>query len=337
METTSPYKSNNGEAANSTIVLRLVYFWAFIEAGLGGLLHLLHIPLTGFIVGGFAVIIIVLLAEFGKKKAAVFIKTLGIVLAVKFILSPHTPLGAYIAVSFQGLLAVCIFSVFGLNRGTIFLFATIVMIESGIQKPLMAYIVFGKEFWDSAAVLLSGVFRISTQKIKEAALIFLTGYLLLYFIWGGILAIWSNYLRKKIRNLQPDENWVAMMSQQLQLLQQTNKPGKKNYWLIITGIFVLGLILVIPLLAGKLTGFYLLRTTLFFSILLFIAPLLIRKHQFFLFQKNKTIVNDIAGRIPEIKNRTLVAWKLAEHHQGLKKMKYFITYAIWLNVFYEQR
>ena len=46
---------------NNTI-FRLTMLWAFAEGGLGGIMHLLHIPMTGFIVGGISIIINVFIA-----------------------------------------------------------------------------------------------------------------------------------------------------------------------------------------------------------------------------------------------------------------------------------
>lgn len=336
MQPGSTHIEDTESKENSRVVLKLIYFWAFIEAGLGGFLHLLHIPLTGFIVGGFAVIIIVLLAKFGNNHAAVFLKALGIVLAVKFLISPYTPFGAYIAVSFQGLLAIVLFSVSGLNRITVFLFATIVMIESGIQKPVMAYLVFGKDFLNATMMFIADTFSTSKEIIAKGTLFFLSAYLLLYFIWGVVLSHWSNNLLKNIRHLQTDKISDIGIQEHLSSPQQTNNRVNKRYWTIISTA-VLILLISIPFLTGNLSGFYLLRIVLMLSIVFLIAPLLIRKHQFSLLLKNKETVNDIVISMPGIRSNTLAAWKMADGHRGLKKMYNFITYAIWLNVFYEQQ
>ena len=104
---------------NKSALLKLTYFWAFIEAGLGGLLHFLHIPITGFVVGGFAVVLIVLIAKYSNNNSRMIINALGLVLMIKFLLSPYSPYGAYIAVGFQGILAALIFSIGRINSLTI--------------------------------------------------------------------------------------------------------------------------------------------------------------------------------------------------------------------------
>ena len=53
---------------NSKIISRLTALWALSEAGLGGILHALQSPFTGLFVGGFAIILISLIAYFADDK-----------------------------------------------------------------------------------------------------------------------------------------------------------------------------------------------------------------------------------------------------------------------------
>ena len=207
---------------NDAIILKLIYLWAFAEAGLGGFMHLLHIPLTGFIIGGFAVIINVLLAKYSNNNAAVFFKALGIVLALKFLLSPYTPIGAYIAVGFQGMLAAFLFSVFGFNKFIVLFFSITVMIESALQKPLFALIIFGKHFWNSMVKLLVDTFSISQESINNTALMVFLIYMMMYIIWGIILAKWANNLRQNIENLSVDRNKIENLKSKAVLSQEQN-------------------------------------------------------------------------------------------------------------------
>ncbi|MBJ7428659.1 MAG: hypothetical protein JHD28_06865, partial [Bacteroidia bacterium] len=52
---------------HSNSIYKLTALWAFAECSLGGLMHLFKIPFTGFFVGGFAVIIIGLIAHFSNQ------------------------------------------------------------------------------------------------------------------------------------------------------------------------------------------------------------------------------------------------------------------------------
>jgi hypothetical protein len=90
-------------------VERLTALWALNEAGLGGLIHALRVPFTGIVVGSTAVVLIALIAFFAERKAKAILKATVIVLLVKAAASPHTPLPAYAAVSFQGLAGALLF------------------------------------------------------------------------------------------------------------------------------------------------------------------------------------------------------------------------------------
>ncbi len=321
---------------NNKIVLKLIYLWAFMEAGLGGFLHLLHIPLTGFIVGGFAIIIIVLLTKFGNNRAEVLLKAFGIVLAVKFLLSPYTPFGAYIALSFQVFLAVILFLFVGLNRLTIFLFATVVMLESGLQKPILAYFVLGKEFWESVVELFSNTSSISILELKEMAFVLFMGYLLLYFVWGIILSNWSYQLYKDVQNLEFDIDLKNKIKLQIQDQNKRKVRKNKKYKSIFIGFILLILFFVIPFSIDKLTSLYTIRTLGLVLIFWVIAPYIIRKQQHFFYNKNRKAVLDIIETFPLVKERTYIAWQQVSKFRGLKKLKYFVSYTIWINIFYEQ-
>jgi hypothetical protein len=76
------------------------------------------------------------------------------VLIVKAMVSPHTPFPAYIAVSFQGFIGFVLYSFLGINFYSIFLLATITMIESAIQKLIILTLFFGKPLWKSVDVFI---------------------------------------------------------------------------------------------------------------------------------------------------------------------------------------
>ena len=79
---------------DKTIIKRLTTLWAFSEAALGGLLHGLKVPMRGIFVGGSASVLISLISFFSNRKGTVLKSTL-LVIIVKGIVSPHSPLTAY--------------------------------------------------------------------------------------------------------------------------------------------------------------------------------------------------------------------------------------------------
>ena len=89
------------EAPEYLTVERITALWALSEAALGGVLHALHFPLTGLLINSASVIYIVLIAFYSRQAGAILRATM-VVLIVKGIVSPHTPLTAYLAVFVQG-------------------------------------------------------------------------------------------------------------------------------------------------------------------------------------------------------------------------------------------
>ena len=96
---------NNSKSENT---LRITALWAFSEALFGGILHALQVPFAGLVLSAFAVICMAALAASGYYKGKILKATL-LVLIVKAMLSPHTPVAAYFAVFLQGLFGEIIF------------------------------------------------------------------------------------------------------------------------------------------------------------------------------------------------------------------------------------
>jgi hypothetical protein len=320
---------------NSIVQLRLIYFWAYVEAGLAGLLHALHLPITGFVAGGLSIIVNVLLVHYSDGKMSLLCKALGIVLAIKFMLSPFTPVGAYVAVCFQGLSAICIFYFVTLNRWSIALFAILVMLESALQKPFLAYLFFGKQFLLSSIAMVKATFGISQTGAIERFYFLFFVYLMLYVLWALLIAFWTLSIRNKLEKKELTEQEITTIAS----FRCKTKIATSSFRHLKTPvIFVLSfafLLLIFPFIVHQLTWFYALRLGLILLSVLFVFPYLIRKHQAFLFKKNEGFVHDMLTQLPLIKHRTALAWELSKNYVWYQRVRHFVFYAIWLNVFYE--
>lgn len=140
-EEPSPYRQEYLQNPDY-IVQRITALWAFSEAGLGGILHALNIPLKGLVLSAIAALCMTLIAYYAKDRSAL-LRTLAIVLIVKFLGAPNSSPAAYIAVAFQGLAGYglfALFSVFGRSiRLPALLLAVIATTYSSVQKILVAY------------------------------------------------------------------------------------------------------------------------------------------------------------------------------------------------------
>ncbi len=133
---------------NKKIVEKLTALWAFNEAAFGGLLHALHIPLTGLFVGGFAAILIALLAYYSENKNAL-LKSASIVIAVKFIISPYTPFNAYISVIFQTAFALLVFNGRKHFAASSMIYGIVTLLFSAFQRIFVYTLLFGFTLWQS--------------------------------------------------------------------------------------------------------------------------------------------------------------------------------------------
>ena len=180
---------------NPQAVLRLTALWAVVESGLGGLLHAFKLPLTGLVIGGTAVILITLIAHFAEKPREILRATI-IVLIIKALVSPHSPVGAYVAVSFQGVLGWLIYSVARPGYLSTIPFALLAMVESAIQKLLMLVLFFGKPLWSAVdswgAWVIEKYFPSYVDEGLSLSWTLVGGYVGVYVIGGiliGILAV----------------------------------------------------------------------------------------------------------------------------------------------------
>src|SRR4051812_36078262 len=128
---------------NTSSVQRLTALWALSESGLGGIMHAMKIPFTGFFLGGFAVVMISLVAHYTKNNMRQVLQATLLVMLVKVAVSPHSPWPAYIAVGFQGLAGALIYRMIPLYALAAPVFGFLALVESALQKFLLTTIIFG--------------------------------------------------------------------------------------------------------------------------------------------------------------------------------------------------
>jgi len=117
-------------------ILKLTAIWAFSEAAFGGILHALTIPFRGLFISAAAVLFISLIALFSRSSKEILKATL-IVILIKALVSPHTPLTAYAAVGIQGLLGYLLFINKNFYRLSAMLLGILTLLFSAVQKIIM--------------------------------------------------------------------------------------------------------------------------------------------------------------------------------------------------------
>jgi hypothetical protein len=305
---------------------RLTLLWAFAESGLGGVLHGLKIPVTGFVLGAFSVVIISLMASFASQPYRDILKATLLVLAIKFAVSPHSPVPAYVAVLFQGVAGACMFQLFKFRMATVLIFSVLVLVESALQKPLVATLIFGNELWQAIDALANQllVFFGANETLHFSAT-FLWVYAGVYACWGVLVGIWTYHLPRQLSELSMEQNNNVLAMRVL--------PRRKNKWMysalaltILAAVLVYVLKLPAPLL-------YLGRTAALLLLMYGVLGPLVRWWMKKNSRNKQTVIAEFELELPRLSAYANQAWSLAAaEHKGLYRCPAFVRYLLYLTL-----
>lgn len=319
----------------SSAINRLTALWALSEAGLGGIMHALKIPFTGFFVGGFAVILISIIAFYSECSFKKIMQATLLVLLVKAGASPHSPFTAYIAVSFQGLIGAAIFHLLNHNRFSCVLFGALALLESAIQKLLVTTLIFGKSIWQAIDIFMESVlkdFHITSNYSYSEIIIFI--YVIAYLILGVYLGFLSASLPKNVLNkrnfILEKFNQLPETSQKFKVKSNSRKYKWLNYFIL------LGFLVVSFLLAdqfSKAVYVFLRSVTIILFVFLVVHPLIILLLNYFS-KKRKGQLEILTNQIDEIKQIIYPAYQISSQEKGLfKRIHSFILSLIILSLY----
>lgn len=232
--------------------ISLVGLWAFVESGLGGIMHALHLPFTGVFVGGFAVLIIGLIAQLTENSFWLILKATVLVMMIKAAVNPITSPTAYIAVGFQGLVGAMFFYKKSWIKPMAIPFAVLAMLESAAQKLLLLFLFFGKTFleaMDLFIVKILGIFQLSEE--VSYSLWIVSIYLSIYFVWGIVLGIWIKNLPDMLQKRRG--NYQHLKQERIELNPYPKR--KKSVRPIIYVSIAAAIILIFSYLFGPKKGF----------------------------------------------------------------------------------
>ena len=338
----------NKDFYKTNVTLRITALWAFSEAFMGGILHGLQIPFAGLVLAFVASVCITLIALGNFKKGEILKATL-LVIAVKFILSPHTPPMAYVAVLIQGAVGELLF----LNRKAFkpaaFILTLFSLLYSAFQHLLILTIVFGKGFWQAIDIFLN---KITQSFVKDAVhyslyiIIFYVGCYLIAGIAGGLLNI-------KIINSVQAGNSSDTLFQQLNNLppvaedifkNKRSAKSKKWFTLIFGGLMLLMLVFsYIPFFSNNF-GKYQIAELIIRAVIIvlvwnyFITPLLRLQIQKWISrykEKNGNALQQVIALLPGIRIIVQQSWQLSQQPKKWLRFKSFINNTVLLIVHHE--
>lgn len=321
---------------NKSVIDKLTALWALNESGLGGFLHVFKTPFTGIIVGGIAILLISLIAYYAENKWKAILKALLIVLIIKMAVSPFSPFGAYVAVSFQALVGAFLFSKFSWKGATLMVLGMVTFLESALQKLLILTIVYGTELWDAINIYGAYVQRkMDFVSETSTASVLVTTYLLVYGICGILAGLFIRSMIKIISNKKQDNFYLV--PNEIEPEKKTTKAAFKFkvvwIWLLTVTIIVLAFTFFGGDLFGWQKGVYIMLRSLLILLLwyLVIGPFLLKLVQKYLSTKKSKYKDDISNAMdlfPYFRQIILYTWKETKYLKGYTRFKYFMANSI---------
>jgi hypothetical protein len=325
---------------------RLIALWALSEAALGGVLHALRIPFTGLFVNSSAVLFMVLIANTAQKKGAILRATL-IVMIVKGMVSPHTPLTAFIAVGFQGFVGELLLPSKKHLLLSSILLGVITLLQSGLQKIVLLTIVFGNTLWESIDIFGSFVLNQLSFLSIEIGQLNISYWLISTYIGIHLIAgICIGILAARVPRWITQE--IKKGNKQYIYSDSISEPNirayrKKKSWLHkksnIT-IFILALAIIVgsylfPEISktqGIQAVIMIVRSIcIMFLWYFFFGPVLIKMYQRFIKSRGNTYTNEIQKTLhilPSLRFIIYKTWDDSRNLKGYRRFKFFITLAL---------
>lgn len=330
---------------------RLTALWALSESALGGFLHAFKLPFTGLIVSSTAVLIISGIARYGYKRGEILKATL-IVILVKVVVSPHSPINAHFAVLLQGFIGEILFASKKYFTLTTVFFAVITALLSATQKILVLTLLFGYNLWaaiDSFFKYVSTEFSIFTNAQSDFSFseLIVSIYLAIHLIVGLLSGILSVRLLNNISEAHVIKKDFNTINNSV-IIDKTQKRKKKFWWKKSNGIILITILLA----TAAYSYFNQEENSLYLSILIillrafgitiiwyFILAPFANKFliNFFSRQKSKhsNEINDILNLIPIFKMIVSQSWSITTECKGIKRYKNFLLIVLSNIVFYK--
>ena len=318
-------------------IQRLTAFWAFSEAGLGGVLHLTRLPFKGILIAGAATLFITLITQFSKIKGNILRSTV-LVIVVKFLVSPYTPITAAIAVFAQGLLGELFFSSQRFRKILIPAFSIFIQFITAVQKILIVTILFGQNFWIAVDDLANSILNQFTKVERiEFSYLIIVIYIAVHVVAGLLVGLFILKLIKYLNEAETTggEKIIEFKPTEFSV---TNAASKKHWFQKPSGLIILIFVLVVLGLSFFLPDWtksnfvdiilMIVRAIIIIALWYILLAPMLRKILSKLLSKHKTKrleeIDDILQFFPMLKQIVIFSWNNSKSYRGIKRIKTFI-------------
>lgn len=335
------------------IINRLTALWAFSEAALGGVLHAFRMPFRGVFIGGSAAILISLIAYYSDKKGTILKSTLLVIL-IKGLVSPHTPLTAYLAVFLQGVLGEILFFKKEFYKISSLMLCIATMVYSSVQKLVILTVVFGNTLWQSIDEFISFVVDKFYSGEADISLhysyLIIAMYIGLHFVIGFFIGVFAGKLPERITNLKEHGQLnFEVIGESISELERNRKHRSRRWWQKPTGILLFTFACIMVLMSYLFPeidsskvyeiGIMLIRAivilTIWYTVL---APLLLKWLKKYLGRKQNMYSSEltrIVDSFPRLRSIVSHCWNINAQHKGIKRLRSFITHLLTIILFTE--
>lgn len=336
------FSSSEDNSYNHQIsVIKITALWAFSESAFGGILHALLIPFRGLFISAAAVLFISLIALFSKNSKEILKSTI-IVILIKALVSPYTPLAAYLAVGIQGLLGYLLFLPKKFFRISTFILGIIILSFSGIQKIVVLTVLFGNTLWKSINIFINQILNeylsIGVHPDVNYGYALVALYLLIHTTAGIFIGFYAGILPKKI-NYYTQQIPKSIFEESKNGIPHRNKKKKRSWLLRPTGIFVLTIsvaVIIFSYLSPSINDnaaldilIMLIRAILLTVIwFAFLAPIAKNMFQKFLSGRKSNYtkeIDEIVNMFPLFNKVVAYCWKNSSDKKGLKRIHLFLS------------
>ena len=250
--------------------------------------------------------------------------------------SPQSPITAYVAVAFQGIIGAAFFEKVKNQNLASYLTAVSCLMETALQKLLVLLILFGTSFIKASDAFITDIFQKLNMEVNSFSVWILSIYLSIYFFWAIYIGYICTSLPKKIQKRQLKFTQLSYLESEFSLDKKN-----KNIWLNVLLITVgLTLILVLAITFNSnilMIAFY--RTLIVILVWWILSPFLKKAAFYFLDKKRINYSSDfssIFSLLPKIKSKIRPAYNMAKADvKGIAVYKEFVFNMIALSLYHE--
>jgi hypothetical protein len=324
----------------------LTALWALSEAALGGVLHAFRVPFTGLFINSSAVLFMVLIAVNTQKKGSVLRATM-IVLIVKGMVSPHTPLNAFIAVGFQGLLGEYLLRSKKYLLPAAIILGIITLLQSAVQKIVVLTIVYGNTLWESIDLFYNFVIRhLPFFTLESTEVNFSFWLIIVYIVLHVIAGISIGWVAAKVPGWISEEikreKKIYKLDETVKIINLKVNRRKKSWLKKPSGMAVLllaGILIIFSYIYPEISekqaiqALIMIIRSVCIMVLWYIimSPVLIKIYKRFLNSRKQTYAIEVQRTIqilPILRYIVYKTWNFSRSYSGFTRYKVFFLSSI---------